>query len=236
MGLPFDPLYPGLRIVHADPPVITVTEFMSRETCAELVNTVEASGVLAPSRVFLRDGTVDTHSQRTSHTTHLNDEVLSHISRQGGPDLAPVLHEVREKLKVLMPGCEWEDTPGIAPLPGSLGLENLQVARYEHGQHYLAHHDATRTRFQRRATLLIYLNDVPEGGETRFEYLDLSIRPVAGTAVLFFPAFANGEPDDRTMHTGVDAITTKYVAQQWIVSEIGKSISYGSDRSTVGER
>eukprot|EP00746_Dinoflagellata_sp_MGD_P146697 gnl/MRDRNA2_/MRDRNA2_79137_c0_seq2.p1 gnl/MRDRNA2_/MRDRNA2_79137_c0~~gnl/MRDRNA2_/MRDRNA2_79137_c0_seq2.p1 ORF type:complete len:171 (+),score=19.91 gnl/MRDRNA2_/MRDRNA2_79137_c0_seq2:53-565(+) len=63
----------------------------------------------------------------------------------------------------------------------------------------------------------VYLNNVLEGGETHFEHLNVSIRPTAGTALLFFPAFANGSPDMRTLHAAIDAISVKWIAQQWIV-------------------
>merc|ERR1719161_3445805 len=104
---------------------------------------------------------------------------------------------IRDQAKKLLPGLRWAP-PGILPDPGTLCFEQMQVARYEHGQHFLAHEDAfdrslaASNGFQRRATLLLYLNDVPEGGETRFEYLNVSVRPVAGSALLFFPAFADG--------------------------------------------
>ena len=52
-------------------------------------------------------------------------------------------------------------------------------------------------KFQRQATLLLYLNDVEEGGCTHFDQLDLSIQPQCGKALLFFPAFADGTPDPR---------------------------------------
>lgn len=51
--------------------------------------------------------------------------------------------------------------------------------------------------FQRRATLLVYLNDVAAGGATRFEQLGFAVQPRAGNALLFFPAFADGSPDAR---------------------------------------
>jgi hypothetical protein len=52
-------------------------------------------------------------------------------------------------------------------------------------------------QFQRQATLLLYLNGVEEGGRTRFSHLDLSIKPRCGRALLFYPAFADGNPDPR---------------------------------------
>lgn len=51
--------------------------------------------------------------------------------------------------------------------------------------------------FQRRATLLVYLNDVAAGGATRFDHLGFAVQPRKGSALLFFPAFADGSPDAR---------------------------------------
>ncbi len=54
-----------------------------------------------------------------------------------------------------------------------------------------------QNRFQRQATLLVYLNDVHEGGMTHFDRLGVSIKPQCGKALLFFPAFSDGTPDPR---------------------------------------
>merc|ERR1712014_536354 len=84
--------------------------------------------------------------------------------------------------------------------------------------------------FQRRATILLYLNDVPEGGETRFEYLGVSIGPTAGTAIVFFPAFADGRDDPRTIHTATDAVNTKWIAQQWVSSAYSEKPAQAATR------
>lgn len=36
-----------------------------------------------------------------------------------------------------------------------------------------------------------------QGGATRFEHLNLAVQPRKGMALLFFPSFADGTPDDR---------------------------------------
>ena len=52
-------------------------------------------------------------------------------------------------------------------------LLSMQVAHYQPGQHFLSHEDAfprditVKKGYQRRATLLCYLNDVPVGGQTK---------------------------------------------------------------------
>lgn len=60
--------------------------------------------------------------------------------------------------------------PGQLPAPGQYCFESLQMARYETGQHFLAHEDgfptglARQNGFQRHATLLVYLNTTAEVG------------------------------------------------------------------------
>jgi hypothetical protein len=58
-------------------------------------------------------------------------------------------------------------------------------------------HAAYLQGYQRRATLLVYLNDVREGGATRFDRLGFAVQPKRGRALLFFPAFSGGMPDAR---------------------------------------
>lgn len=69
---------------------------------------------------------------------------------------------------------------------------------------------------QRIGTLLVYLNDVPSGGCTYFNVLDLRVRPRGGRALLFFPCFADGSVDERMLHTAERAVDTKHIAQLWI--------------------
>lgn len=107
--------------------------------------------------------------------------------------------------------------------------EPPQVARYEGGQFYLAHFDAfdmatvpgrecALTGGQRVATVLIYLVDVAEGGGTYFPKIDKRFAPVAGTAVVFFPATVDGKLDPLALHAAeaTGPATVKWVSQVWI--------------------
>ena len=42
------------------------------------------------------------------------------------------------------------------------------------------------------------------------------MRPKEGSALLFFPAFANGTLDYRTLHKGEVAVENKMIAEMWI--------------------
>lgn len=120
------------------------------------------------------------------------------------------------------------------PRPGQHTFEGLQVANYESGQFFRSHEDAFPQElagtngFQRQATVLLYLNDVQTGGRTKFDWLDVSVEPVQGRALIFFPAFRNGLADDRTLHTAEDAKDEKWVCQQWCACGLPKTARKGA--------
>jgi prolyl 4-hydroxylase len=51
-------------------------------------------------------------------------------------------------------------------------------------------------------TVLVYLNDDLEGGETEFLQLGLRHRGRKGDALMFRNVDAEGQPDRRTLHAG----------------------------------
>jgi prolyl 4-hydroxylase len=68
-------------------------------------------------------------------------------------------------------------------------------------------------------TLFIYLNDVEEGGGTRFNKLGITVQPRKGSAVLW-PSVKDQYPedkDDRTDHEAQPVLKgIKYGANAWI--------------------
>jgi len=104
---------------------------------------------------------------------------------------------------------------GTQPAQG----EPLQVLRYSVGQQYRLHMDAlpNNTDNQRAWTLLAYLNDDFDGGETHFPDLGLSIRARKGDALLFANLNPDGTSDDSMRHAGLPVRRgTKLVASRWI--------------------
>lgn len=96
--------------------------------------------------------------------------------------------------------------------------EPLQVLRYTPGGEYRAHLDALPgADNQRVMTILVYLNDSYEGGETRFTHSGLAFRGAVGDALLFRNVGADGRPDPRAQHAGSCVRRgTKYLASRWI--------------------
>nr|XP_043634509.1 probable prolyl 4-hydroxylase 10 [Erigeron canadensis] len=120
--------------------------------------------------------------------------------------------------------------------------EGLQVLHYEVGQKYEPHFDYfnddynTKKGGQRMATVLMYLSDVEEGGETVFpsakgnisdvpwwnELSDcgkegLSVKPNMGDALLFWSLKPDATPDPSSFHGGCPVIKgNKWSSTKWI--------------------
>ncbi|MCT2347277.1 2OG-Fe(II) oxygenase [Niallia taxi] len=100
--------------------------------------------------------------------------------------------------------------------------EGIQILKYTPGQEYKAHFDffnsaSKAAKNNRISTLVIYLNDVEEGGETYFPKLNLSISPKKGSAVYFEYFYNNEDLNELTLHGGAPVIKgEKWVATQWM--------------------
>ncbi|MEA3012674.1 MAG: prolyl 4-hydroxylase [Sphingomonadales bacterium] len=96
--------------------------------------------------------------------------------------------------------------------------ETLQVLRYRPGQEYRPHFDAVPGEAnQRILTLLVYLNEGYDGGETVFLKTGLSFKGRKGDALLFRNTLADGRADELTQHAGRPvAAGEKLIASRWI--------------------
>ena len=117
--------------------------------------------------------------------------------------------------------------------------EAIQVLRYEIGQEYRAHFDyffhKQGMANNRIATVLLYLSDVEEGGETVFPNAaapasqlaggnwskcaqqGLAVKPVKGDALLFWSMKVGGELDGGSSHAGCPVLKgEKWTATKWM--------------------
>ncbi|KAH9783890.1 prolyl 4-hydroxylase 1 [Citrus sinensis] len=112
----------------------------------------------------------------------------------------------------------------------------IQQHRYEKDQYYKPHHDYFSDTFnlkrggQRIATMLMYLSDNVEGGETYFPMAGsgecscggkvvkgLSVKPVQGDAVLFWSMGLDGQSDPSSLHGGCEVLSgEKWSATKWM--------------------
>ncbi|KGX90421.1 2OG-Fe(II) oxygenase [Pontibacillus marinus] len=96
--------------------------------------------------------------------------------------------------------------------------EGLQILHYKPGQEYKPHYDYFKQSENNRiSTLILYLNDVEEGGETLFPNLNLAVSPKKGMAVYFEYFYSNSKLNELTLHSGNPVVKgEKWVATQWM--------------------
>lgn len=113
--------------------------------------------------------------------------------------------------------------------------EGLQILHYGPGGEYKPHFDffppndpgsavQMASGGQRVSTLVMYLNEVEEGGATIFPELGLSVLPKKGSAVHFEYANSRGQLDPRTLHGGAPVLR----GEKWIVTKWMRQRRYGA--------
>lgn len=119
-------------------------------------------------------------------------------------------------------------------ISAALGLplahqESTNVLRYCQGQEYKRHYDfitpdeeggfaeELKVAGQRVVTLLVYLNDSYEGGETDFPRLNWRFKGKAGDALVFWNLSATGQREPFSLHAGLPVVRgEKWLLSQWV--------------------
>lgn len=114
-------------------------------------------------------------------------------------------------------------------------FERLQVANYSVGGVYNIHVDLlfpgvkenfTLATNNRLLTVVTYLNDVTDGGETVFPEFGIRSQPKKGNVLMFFNLFRNGTGNTLTKHGSCPIIYgEKWIANQWVTRN-GQEFTY----------
>ena len=83
------------------------------------------------------------------------------------------------------------------------GFARLRCYRYAPGQFFAPHFDGSFVRGPAERsllTLMVYLNEPPEGGETHFVDAEVTVKPRAGLALLFDHHLLH---ESRTLRAGL---------------------------------
>jgi prolyl 4-hydroxylase len=106
--------------------------------------------------------------------------------------------------------------------------EGLQILRYGKGGEYKPHFDYfdpsspgsaahVAKGGQRVSTLIIYLSDVEQAGETFFPSIGITVVPKKGSAVYFEYCNSLGQVDASTLHGGMPVRAgEKWIATKWM--------------------
>lgn len=92
-------------------------------------------------------------------------------------------------------------------------IEPLPMMKYQPSDYFDWHTDLTGGfATQRTATMIMYLNDDFEGGDTCFQHLDLRIKPRRGSALVY-----NYSPEQPLLHRGEAVIAgNKYILNAFV--------------------
>jgi prolyl 4-hydroxylase len=163
------------------PFIRTVEGVLTPAACAELILRIEALG---PS-----DAPITTHRGFVLRPDIRNNTRVMFDD----PQLATTLFE---KVRAVIP----DELEGMSPLSAN---ERLRCYRYAPGQYFAPHFDGSFVRNPAERsllTLMVYLNDPPEGGETHFPDAAVTVRPRAGMALLFDHHLLH---ESRTLRAGL---------------------------------
>lgn len=117
-------------------------------------------------------------------------------------------------------------------------MEIPYVLNYSVGQEFLPHFDIVidpnapdyeqklAKSGQRVLTVLVYLNDDYEGGETEFPALQARWKGRKGEALFFWNVAPDGTLDERTLHAGLPVTRgEKWMMSQWVLGRPGTEAS-----------
>eukprot|EP00208_Stichococcus_sp_RCC1054_P005213 CAMPEP_0206139930 /NCGR_PEP_ID=MMETSP1473-20131121/7815_1 /ASSEMBLY_ACC=CAM_ASM_001109 /TAXON_ID=1461547 /ORGANISM="Stichococcus sp, Strain RCC1054" /LENGTH=364 /DNA_ID=CAMNT_0053533881 /DNA_START=282 /DNA_END=1376 /DNA_ORIENTATION=- len=204
---------PWVEVISWHPRTFVYHNFLSYEECDHLV--AMARPQMRQSTVVGADKKPKTAKDRTSFGTFLRR------------NFDPIVSRLEQRL------ADWTQLPVLMQ-------EDMQILRYGVGQFYGAHFDSLIEVSPRVATVLIYLADTEEGGETAFpqdsQWADpalaerygpfsdcaqghVAFKPKKGAALLFYSVQPDMDRDESSMHTGCPVVKgTKWSATKWIHS------------------
>lgn len=174
---------------------------MSEKSCNNIVNYFEKNEYKRPGKLYKIES--ENHYQVDTESKDSTDLYCNLLDSEF-EDIVLALHSTTEKYIKDFP--ESDDGPAAWALE-----ERFNLQRYLPNQGYFSCHceSGNMDTSHRVMVWMIYLNDVDDGGETRFPSYDLNIKPRTGRVVIW-PAFFTH------MHHGITSKTeTKYIATGW---------------------
>ena len=194
----------NVTMYSADPILYVVNNFLSNDECEAFIEA--ANGKLKPSTVISPDKHIQ-HESRTSENCWIEH------------DANEIVHEVSKRFSILVQ----------MPIRNA---EQYQLVYYKRGTEYKPHFDSFDFETedgkknwepggQRMITVIAYLNDVKEGGETGFPELGINVPPKKGDALVFHntlqeDAAAYPRINPRSLHGGMPVINgDKWMVNLW---------------------
>jgi prolyl 4-hydroxylase len=168
--------------------IFVMDNFLSKIECEEVINTVTP---------HLRPSTVTRENEDKAYRTSATSDMVLMTD--------PLAKDIVDRL----------DHKIAATLGINLSYsEGIQAQRYLVGQEFKKHTDYFQPgteeykkyagkRGQRTWTFMVYLNDVEQGGATRFFAIDKAFQPLQGRAVVWNSLYPDGRVNRHTLHAGL---------------------------------
>ena len=171
--------------------VTQIPDFFGEQECKEIIDFSESRKDYRKSMILDDAGVTKIDDTRTSYSINLSPAELGlyETLRNRAADFlrVPISH-----------------------------IEGLQCVRYAEGQQFFPHWDSNN-KLNRRHTLLVYLNDDFNGGETYFPELMLKVTPERGKALHFLNEDLDGNVIQYSLHAGLPVKKgIKYACNIWV--------------------
>ena len=177
--------------------LLRIDNFLSHAECQHLITLSKSR--LRPSTIAAKSGYEGYRTSSTCDLPYLNDDTAERIDQR-------IVDTVGQKVGT---------------------NEVIQAQHYAVGQQFKAHtdyfqpgakeyDDFCQVMGQRTWTVMVYLNDECQGGETEFVRLGLKIKPKTGTALAWNNLLPNGAVNPDTLHhahpvrSGEKVVITKW--------------------------
>ncbi|XP_046862556.1 probable prolyl 4-hydroxylase 3 isoform X2 [Xenia sp. Carnegie-2017] len=223
----------GQRITkNHEPDVFVIPNFFTNEQCEKLISTHNEMKKSAKSLKKLWKFATSRQLLETIHQSFLSPhEYKLDFCKQYDCDEVSITGEnIDEKLlynisfssSVLLARGEnslVDLLEGI--IEEKLGLPktnayHTQLVKYRINSEYNMHTDCHEITNDRMATIIVYLNDVEQGGETVFQAMNISVKPQKGKAVVWKNLNLQGKCDAATSHVAAKVIKgQKLIYQKW---------------------
>ena len=188
----------NFKTLNEDPVVLVLKNFISNESCDLIFKDVQ-------NKLFKRAEVIDEKNNIKISKGRDNQTYI--IPRPSFESVEQVMKKIKETFSL-----ETDD------------LTKVQIQKYSKNQKYKSHFDAFSKKYlqqesgsQRKLSFILYLNEVLEGGETFFPFMDLKVQPLKGSLLVFQNCF--GDTDyvhPKSLHESKPVLNgEKYILNFW---------------------
>ena len=188
----------NFKTLNEDPVVMVLKNFISNESCDLIFKDVQ-------NKLFKRAEVIDEKNNIKISKGRDNQTYI--IPRPSFESVEQVMKKIKETFSL-----ETDD------------LTKVQIQKYSKNQKYKSHFDAFSKKYlqlesgsQRKLSFILYLNEVLEGGETFFPFMDLKVQPLKGSLLVFQNCF--GDTDylhPKSLHESKPVLKgEKYILNFW---------------------